>query len=473
MWLTKIYNEYQRINKNLRYLIIVCILLGIIIRLINLWDSGYLYDTNLFSEWATNGLNLNPFNFWRDYKDFFDYLPLSLFYLTFIKFLANIFSNSYVSFLIIFKLFNLLFDIGLFVCIVYIAKKYGKFSVTKSYLIGLIAFLGPSLWFVSAFWGQLDTLLVLIGLSSVLLIYRSLEKPSLSIFALYSGIFFGCGICFKLEIILILPSLVLFHLIHRNFKIFSLQILGTLISIFLINLGPILVNASRVLENYQVPLHRTDYINNGAQNLWALIGHVDPNEMGYNILFRIGSFSLSVNNFATGMFLLILVIFTLKIIRLSNFNEFKFKLSYLQKVISQNYQFSFFDFALFTTISSATYYMLMTKMHERYFHTAIIFGIVTIAAMSYKTLNKRYFIILNLLLACSYFINLINIYHYHNGSISPLWVQYFFDGFGFDSDKLSAIINLVSVLGIYVWGWIYLSRNLEAERSKSKSIVDL
>lgn len=81
-------NLWQRvrlfINQNKFYYLVFLLLFvfGFLIRFQNLFNMGsYYYLVVTEYEWDKNSYEIGFFNFWRDYKEYLDYLPGSIYYI--------------------------------------------------------------------------------------------------------------------------------------------------------------------------------------------------------------------------------------------------------------------------------------------------------------------------------------------------------------------------------------------------------
>lgn len=468
------WNHFLSLNIWLKLLILLFIIVGTVIRIKYLATPGFKYDTNLFYTWGKDALNMGYIDFWRNYTQTFDYPPGSLYFLMGLEGITRLFSDSYSAFMIALKSVNWLADIALIVTIYYTARKYGKLSYAKSILLSTFTYILPSLWFVTAFWGQLDTFLVLVMVFTFLLMFKSLEKDtSLSVFykspSFWSGVVFAFGLWFKLQVVLVIPVIILFAISHgKNFK-WKNHLAGFFSLSFLIILVPVLTNIHRLGEVMAAPFIRSDNVSDGASTFWIALG---MNGKGSDYVFQFGKFGFSVTVLGILLFLFILGWVLKKYFNISfpkNIKNFQLK-KYISHIMPRN--ISFVDVMVILTLLTSLYYMLFTKMHERYFHLGMIFSIFALATFGIRIRNKWLWFWIILICNISYFFNVLDVYHWwYKDDGAPTWVNNVLQILGTPSGRdynivssFTSVTNTICVILMCIW---------IAVNVRSRSIDDL
>jgi hypothetical protein len=445
--LIQLVSAFRQLKTSTKILVAAAILFGCIIRYVNLFHPGYEFDTVTTQyEWGLNADKMGFVGFWRDYAGFLDYLPGAVYILGVLHWISSHFGDNAQAFVVALKSMNWIADIGFAAILVYIAKRYGKFTNHGALLLASFVYIIPSIWFVSVVWGQFDTLLVLFTLVSVLLLYRGVEskdqeKPFYKDLVFWSGFVLALGFWFKLQTALVLPVLILFHLSYRNIVWIERQVAGWTLGTFLLLVVPFFVHPLRLVVNALQPFVRGDEITKGASTFWPLLGITGS---GSDKVFDFNGFGLSVS--LTGL-LLFAGLMLLLVIRY--FKVDLRKLPDIAKLLPN--KLSFLDFALIMTISSSLYFMLFTKMHSRYLHIGLLFAFVSFAAMGITSESKKWFwfvVILNF----SYFLNQVGVYVAVR-EVNPIWVSDFYNSFNLSVLQLGSLLNFVCILGMYIWVW--------------------
>ncbi|MEM1312480.1 MAG: hypothetical protein AAGF07_03375 [Patescibacteria group bacterium] len=231
-WMS-IFRTYYNLPLLIKVFFFVAIVFGTVIRLQNLFHYGYYFDT-VYTQynWGKVGFEIGIFEFWKSYDGFFDYSFLSLILETVLYSISRLFTETATGFVVALKSFNWFVEICLVGYVFRLVRKYSpeknlrvKYSI--SFFLGGLIYCLPSLWFVSAVWGQNDTLISLLGAISLELIFlkpanenNNLAKEKkfgniISIFRdrfFWSGLVFAFGFWIKQQIIMILPVLMIYHL---------------------------------------------------------------------------------------------------------------------------------------------------------------------------------------------------------------------------------------------------------------------
>jgi Gpi18-like mannosyltransferase len=341
--------EDTRINlasKRTEYASLITLLLvALMMRLFLFQIQGYKEDLNFYISWlqtaADSGLKLFYNNIECDYPPFNVYLFLLFGYLA--KSLS-LFGSNQITFIV--KLIPSLFDIATVYLIFVFVRARSNLNVS---LIAAAAYaFNPAVIFTSSIWGQFDSIYTFFLLLSFVLIFSSKLSLSVSTFTL--------AVLSKPQSIALAPLMAL--LIYKKYGLrgiltSSIIIAGTTILVILPFQwdNPI----TFLKEIYLLGYGRFPYTSVNAFNFWGLFGMWNPDTQG--ILF--------FNPYILGWIMFIVVTFyTLDVVdeRMSSSGE---KLVFFSAFILL---FSFF--------------MLPTRIHERYSFPSLSFLAVMIPFLS-------------------------------------------------------------------------------------------
>lgn len=355
----------KMITKNL--ILLILILLGLIVRLLLTPLPGFKIDVDDWFAWA---IRLSHFNFAQFYsKDIFtDYTPGYLYILGFLGFLKNLLALESNLFYILLKLPAILADliIGIFVY-----QETKKIASPKIALLTLLfVIFNPVVIFNSSVWGQIDSILTLLMLVTIM----ALKKSNL----LVSSAFFGLALLVKPQALALTPLLAFFLI--NNFSLtnlFKLAVPGSLV-IFILTFpffpNQTLINLFQHVANTAAEY---PYTSLNAYNFWGIIGFWISDQTIWNIL--------SFQHWGY-------ILFAIYWITMGYF--------YFKKKISL--------YAL-ATLATLGFFFLPTKVHERYLYPAIIFLILLASIYKSKAL-----LILTSLLSFLHLFNLYYVYVYYN-----------------------------------------------------------
>jgi Gpi18-like mannosyltransferase len=382
-------------KKNIIYILIVFFILGLLIRIYGLRDTGFYFDTvETQYQWSNSALAMGFSDFWKNYKGFMDYLPGSVFFGMIIKNFSLIINNSPESYVLILKIINIFSDIGLSIFVYFLLLKKFKFSQIKSIIFSLIIFLAPGVWFISSYWGQFDNLIVLLTLVSFYFLTFKSGKGKNFIF---SGLIYGLAISLKLQPVIFSFLVIIYLISNKNLKDILKYLSGFFISFVGVNIIPLIINSERTVYVFSQPFLRNESISVGANNFWMLF----PNLKNSGEILIGG---LSVSTVGSLIFVLIVMLSLIYIFKLNLILNFK----KLIEKINKNYNFQ--SLLLLTAITNLAYFLFMTKMHSRYDNFATILIIVLIA-LAKKSIGKTFLIFGAICLNASYFLNQLFVYY--------------------------------------------------------------
>ncbi len=489
LFVKNIYDDYKSLPGFYKLMLLSFILFGVLVRFYNLWHPGFVFDTvETQYTWAKNSFEMGVLNFWANYDGYLDYLPGSILLLTFLQFIGSFFGGSEEVFVALLKLMNWISEVGLFFVIWSLAKKAGN-SPKFSLLLATLSYILPSLWFVSGVWGQMDSLVVLLGFSVFWFFYNDnslkTDKPwGLKDFifnkSLLSGIILGVSFWIKLQTILLAPILILLFFKKENRVKLIIQQIGFWLINFLGIIVYSLTNINKTVEVFSTIFSREDNISNGASTFWSLVG---AQGKGSDFLIKFSdNFGLSVS--LAGM---LLYIFTMTLVvskiyeidysiltkSLFQKEDFKTKVkTFHQNLIKFlnpffNKTLSFIEISTIMFFSSSAYFLFFTKMHSRYLHFALIFLLISFALIKFKKTKDQIFLFFAILVMnLGYFLNQVDIYQFwskneRSFNPNPNWVFTLNDSLNINYTVFSALLIFVSWLFI-----LYIFMNTKNENSK-------
>lgn len=366
MMMGEIQYMLERIKRKYSKLILFLILLGLAIRLLLAFVPGFKIDITDWFAWA---IRLSDFNFSGFYSKevFTDYTPGYLYVLSLLGFLKNLLRIPEGYFYILLKLPAIISDLIICAIIYKEVRKYSK----KIAIFSLCAILfNPVIIFNSSVWGQIDSILTLLMLITVV----ALNRNNLII----SSIFFGLALLVKPQALALIPLLAI--LLVNHFKIsnlFKLLIPGLLVTFILT--FPFFPNQTfaKLLQHITNTANEYSYTSINAYNFWGVVGFWIPdNTLWNNLSYQVWGYLLMANYWIVIAYL------------------------YLRKKLS------IYAFAALATLA---FFFLPTRVHERYLYPAIVFLILLTAIYKSKLL-----LTLTGILSFLHFLNLYYVYVYYN-----------------------------------------------------------
>ncbi len=190
----------KRFSKKQILLIIGAILGAFVLRFLLIHLPGYERDIFWFKEWCFGTLNYGVTgiyaNLWSDYPPGYFYI-LKLLGLVYKIFYPTLVEGTYfLQFLL--KLPAILADLGTAVLIFFLLRKRLKFSI--AYLIMLAYAFNPAIFINSAWWGQVDSVMVFVLLLSVSLLLKKKIR--------WSDVLLALACLIKLQAIIFIPLIV-------------------------------------------------------------------------------------------------------------------------------------------------------------------------------------------------------------------------------------------------------------------------
>jgi hypothetical protein len=393
-------------------------ILGLIARFSQYNHLGFYYDLiETQYDWARTLVNDGFFSFWKSYPTGrIDYLPGAMYVIGAIQYLNTwVFGGGEYGFVALIKIFNTLNDLVFAGIITYLAKKYGNATDKFAAILGTATFLLPSLWFISAVWGQFDTFPINISMIMCVLLYRALSEQN-NRFGLISGILFGATIWFKLQAVLLLPAIILLAISAKKMKPIKSYLNGFGISTVVILGVAAIANIERLGYVIGQVVLRSNNVTNGAATFWRLVNMV---KYGNDDWFNIGSLTITASRFALVVYIVLMTVFVWSLFRLQ-----KATLRYPKRALMNIKIISMQSFFLVTAISSSIYFFFFTKMMSRYLHWGYLFGIGFLALNASNVKMRKPLITSLLLIEIGYFFNQIEVYGWWNGTPNwPEWIS--------------------------------------------------
>lgn len=228
--------------------------------------QGFESDVGLFVAWGDLCNNVGFNNVYFQDEIYLDYPPLYLYVLAFLDrirdFLAVPFADiSFYTMLI--KVPAIIADAVIAYLLYKTAKK--KFSNSHSIYLSLLYLLNPLSLVNSAVWGQIDSIMLLILLYS--LIKLNQDK------FVFSGIFLGLGILLKPQMLIFVPVFLFYTIFKKNFWGLLNGITATVATILILAL-PFTqsFDFSWLIEQYASTIDYYNYYSVNAYNFLSLIG---------------------------------------------------------------------------------------------------------------------------------------------------------------------------------------------------------
>lgn len=520
----KILNTLRPLNPWQVFVIVFLLGLTLYIRISNLFSVGFYYDTvETQYDWAKYAYENGYGNFMRHYNGFFDYLPGGLWYVVFLESIARLFKNIIPGdgehdFVFVMKFLNNIYDFLIAAIIFFIARRNGNLSPQNSLIISTSVFALPTLWIVSSIWGQFDSLIVLLGLVSILFLHKGLNKKSVPFWKSYvfwSGILFGIAFWTKIQVLIMLPVLLMLLFANKPFNVILSWVLS-ITSWLLISIGSIFIGfyLYEYVENYYPTLAilslsiftgltyssykkitSTTKLDGGIwfagfiSMFWPLglialiyeplrfwVNLAGPfakenvlsagalnlwslygeSKTGNDFLISIGQFGLSISMAGILIFttLVAVLLFRYLVSNSASVKDTKFN---AKDWIEDKFtmHLDLNTIFIFLSIISNAFFLFMTKMHSRYQILGIVFSLIP----AFLIKNKKYrniWIIGTVLMHITYSVNQIGVYSEWNSD--QTWMKVFFNIFSFNYDTLLVDLNVIGFCLTYFAGFKCFSR---------------
>jgi len=341
----------KRFSKKQLILFVGAILGAFILRFLLIHLPGYERDIFWFKEWCFGAVNYGVTgiyaNLWSDYPPGYFYL-LKLIGLIYRIFYPTLVEGTYfLQFLL--KLPAILADLGTAILIFFLIKEKYKFRI--AYLAMLIYAFNPAIFINSAWWGQVDSIMVFILLLSVSLLLKKKIRWS------YVLLTIACLV--KLQAMIFIPLILFITWRQKGLKA-VIQGIGSAMATAFVVLLPFIIkgNLESVVNVYFGAANNYPFASMHAHNLWWLITNAQGNNVSDQMNF------LNLGTYKSIGFLLFFLCYTILLV-------------YFRKKDWNKYRQ---DFYLGFAFLSLCFFMLFTQMHERYIFPFFAFMVLALTS---------------------------------------------------------------------------------------------
>ncbi len=419
----------------------IILALGLLIRIAFMGQSGFANDVSSFEAWA---LNLTQHATWQFYQttSFADYPPGYFYILWIVGHVFALFGPhadvNLLKYLV--KLPAVLVDLADGALLFAIVR---RFANERWALIAAAAFVfNPAIIFISASWGQVDSISSGLALLGVFLLLRSddYDDRGASYNIVGAWLALAYSLLIKPQASVLIPLFIAFAFtsaVRRNMRLTAtgFGIAGAIVLVFLLTLPfhPALDALGWLYDRYNYGKNVYAYNTVNAFNLWSILHPFWQRDSD-----KIGFFP----QYVWGVLLLAAAV-VLTVVR---YVQWRSKGSLIEAA----------------AIVSLAFFMLSTRMHERYIYEGLLF---TIAAMPF---GKRY-PWAALLFTVTLFVNLFYSLTYldvvmHNVpgvNAQDMWPPF------------THILSFLNVAMFFVLGFVYLGQTDEAADAQTAPEVTM
>ncbi len=423
---------------------IAALVFGIWIRLSNFGHTGFYFDviTTQYT-WGKAVFDMGFISFWRDYSGYFDYLPGALYLDTIVYAISQLWGGSEQAFAFVLKVINSMSEVVFAGLVFYVARSIGAFSKQHAFALATCAFVLPSFWFVSAIWGQIDSIVVTMTLIALTFFFRADAVKSSTHRAYYifgSGVLFATAFWIKMQPIIVLPATILLFLSHRNMpQKIRFFVMGGIIATLVIVVAPLLVNPHRLGYVITTPFTRDNIVSRSASTFWTLTDiskHAYFNEKYHQ---EVAFLVISLSGAALYAFCSLLPVFVLYRINIKQiFVKTRSFSRILRALIPRPLTYT--EFMLIASVSAIAYFEFMVKMYERYLHFGTMLSVIALAALG-RWKYSPVWLLGVMLLNLGNVLNLLNVYVWW-GYTKPEWLIHWYQSLNFDKDTASSVLTL-------------------------------
>ncbi len=375
---------------------------ALLVRLFLLPLPGFGIDINDWMAWANHLASVGPASFYNTI--WCDYLPSYLYVLWFLAELHRFIPN--LPYEILMKIPAVLADLGIGLFLYQIVKE--NRSSKLALLTASLFLFNPFTFFNSAIWGQIDSVFSLSLLVSIFFLLKKRTKLSF--------VLLGVSSLLKPQAIFFLPLLILW-MIGKKATVgeILINLFAFAGAIFFVSWPFFPQNPLSGLIQLMLKSSNTyPYTSLFAANLWGFLGTWKPDNLSF----------LGLSYQFWGLFLLSTgLIFTYFL--------------YWQK---KDVRFFFFSAALIVLV----FFMLPTRVHERWFYAFFPFFLITAALTNKRKIWFSYGIF-----SLIFFLNLYYVYTYYNQNFLKITQLTNFLGHNF---KFLSLLSVVMFGFILAWG---------------------
>jgi Gpi18-like mannosyltransferase len=404
-------------------------MLALFIRLILIPNPGFEADIAFWKSWGlavadlgiVKGLSVTNFNYPTPFGYFLALMPAAYRLFADPNNFNQYWQNTNLLFLIVSKLPAIFADFGIAGIILWIGKNvhsdkigagkigFPDFPLSFYILMALVYLLNPVSWMDSAWWGQVDSLGVIVFLGAFLLVLT--KKPFLA------GVVYMVAMMTKLQNMIYGPLFFLFVWQYIGFEGLVRSLAGALLTFVGLNIEFILSGSmGKVIESLTGNYDYFPWLSLNAFNLWWIVSGARGMQLSDKLL-SVGlanAKTVGLSLFSAGYLLAALVL-----------KPFAFLKKNTDDASSVTYRF-----LCALIIANASFFLFQTESHDRYAFPLIVFtllwGVFWIRmrlttkerAHVYTSKPFRVFSIFYVLFSLVYFYNLHTalVFNYpHNG----------------------------------------------------------
>lgn len=340
--------------------LIALLFVGLVVRLAFIGSRGFETDVQTFEAWA---LSLAEHGFAQFYNkgNFADYPPGYFYVLAFAGWIwESLFraadSGHYVILRVLVKLPAILADLGVGALLYAIVRRYARPALALG--AAALYILNPAVIFNSALWGQVDSISAGFALLAVYLLLRGDDDRGPGWWTVGAWLAFGYSLLIKPQAAVLLPLFIAFAFAapdaeRRKRRLFATAIGAVAALVFAVGLSEPFHPSNPLgafvwlFGRYEFGSSVYPYNSVNAFNLWAIRGQMWQNDTNYVLMFP---------QYVWGIVLVVAAV-GLVVWR------------YLQEKTAA-------AFLQGCAIASLAFFVLATRMHERYVFDAVVFTIV-------------------------------------------------------------------------------------------------
>ena len=384
----------------------ILVIISIVFRIIGISFKSFEYDTIVTQNtWAESAISMGLNNFWSNYSWSVDYLPGAIVFDVIIKFIANIFNSSPQAFVVTIKIFNNLIDLIFSLAIYWIMITRLDVKKDKSFFYSALFFISPAALYVSGYWGQFDSLIVMLVFISIYLMVFEIKYADHFVL---SGMVYALALSLKLQPAVYLPFIMIFLIVTYKFNALLKYLGGFLVVITAINIPPIIISPLRTVWVFIQPFIRGGSISRGANTFWGLFSQLNNKA---DSLINLRFIQISVSTCGIIIFLILLGVILVRVYRMG--------------ITKAGDRTKFLLIIYFIAGLNLIYYMFMMEMHSRYAQFTAIF-IFFLVAFIKKGISRILVWTSGILFSVSYTLNQISVHYWWYRDAFPVFWQYIF-----------------------------------------------
>ncbi len=352
-------------KSSLPIILITGFILAFIIRLLLIPNPGFEADVSFWKSWGlavldfgiVKGLSVTNFNYPTPFGYFLALMPAMYRLFADPHNFNQYWQNTNLLFLIVSKMPAIIADFGIAALFLWIGKNAKKigFPDFPVYFYGLLAvvyLLNPVSWMDSAWWGQVDSLGVIVFLGAFLLVLK--KKPFLA------GMVYMLAMMTKLQNMIYGPIFFLFLWQYAGFEGLVQGLAGSLVTFAGLNIEFILSGGmGKVIESLTGNYDYFPWLSLNAFNLWWIVARAHGMQFSDKLL-SVGlanAKTVGLSLFSAGYLLAALIMKPFAFLQNKKENESDTIYRFLSAII----------------IANASFFLFETESHDRYAFPLIVF----------------------------------------------------------------------------------------------------